>query len=326
MSPKISIIIPVYNVAPFIIRCLDSCIHQTLKDIEIIIVDDCGSDDSIHIAKDYASKDNQIKIISNPQNLGTFHARIIGANNASGLYCMFVDGDDFLHPATCELCLQKAHIFKKHQKKLPDIIHFGLDFFPPNFKRKTPKIITKDLKNENILKNIFLDCPTPPWNVCGKLYKTELVNKASKKLDFADKKVSMAEDALQNFVITLLAKSSTGIKNKLYFYYENTTSITRQSTPQARDKKIADIDTIIHWLDILSSDKELNSHPYFYPAKYKMQDILRSVIVLEHRYDQTNTIIPAYLKACLKSLKHHHKWQTYARIIIFILSFSKIKL
>ena len=68
-SPKISIIIPVYNVERYISECLESCIKQTLKDIEIIIVDDCGSDKSIDIVKEYAKKDSRIKIIKNNQNM-----------------------------------------------------------------------------------------------------------------------------------------------------------------------------------------------------------------------------------------------------------------
>ena len=69
---KVSIIIPVYNVEKYISECLDSCINQTLQDIEIIIVDDCGSDKSIDIVKEYAKKDSRIKIIKNNQNKGLF--------------------------------------------------------------------------------------------------------------------------------------------------------------------------------------------------------------------------------------------------------------
>ena len=77
-SVKISIIIPVYNVEKYISQCLDSAINQSLKDIEIIIVDDCGSDKSMDIAKEYAKNDNRIKIIKNSQNQGPFTSR----NNA----------------------------------------------------------------------------------------------------------------------------------------------------------------------------------------------------------------------------------------------------
>ena len=94
-SPKVSIIIPVYNVERYISECLESCIKQTLKDIEIIIVDDCGSDKSIDIVKEYAKKDSRIKIIKNNQNKGLFLARCEGLKSATGKYIISLDSDDF---------------------------------------------------------------------------------------------------------------------------------------------------------------------------------------------------------------------------------------
>ncbi|PAF51937.1 glycosyltransferase family 2 protein [Helicobacter sp. 13S00477-4] len=324
-NPFISIIIPVYQIQAYISRCLESCINQTFKDIEIIIVDDCGTDNSILIAKEYAHKDSRIKIIHNSQNMGTFHSRIIGSKKACGKYICYLDGDDFLDTKTCEISMTKAHILEIQEKNLPDIIHFGMQFFPPDWKRKTPNIITKNLKNQNILKKVFLQPSTPPWHICSKIYKKDLIHKAIQKLDFVNERLVMAEDVLKTFVITLLAKSSCGVKNKFYFYCENTNSITRQINPIMRDKRINDLKKIINILEHLQEDNELSSHQYFYPAKNKIQNILLSVIELEYRFDETKNCIPAYLKACLKSLRYYKKWQTYARIIAFIISFGKIK-
>ncbi|BEK33830.1 hypothetical protein B11447_12720 [Campylobacter jejuni] len=88
--PKISIILPTFNVEKYITKALESCINQTFKDIEIIVVDDCGSDKSIDIAKEYAKKDERIKIIHNEENLGTFAARNNGVKAAGGgVYYVF---------------------------------------------------------------------------------------------------------------------------------------------------------------------------------------------------------------------------------------------
>ena len=102
-SPLISIIIPTYNVESYIARCLDSCINQTLSDIEILVIDDCGSDDSIKIAKDYAKRDQRIKIFHNPQNLGLFNARIEGEKHAKGEYILCLDSDDYIDTRTCKI-------------------------------------------------------------------------------------------------------------------------------------------------------------------------------------------------------------------------------
>ncbi|WP_243832725.1 MULTISPECIES: glycosyltransferase family 2 protein [unclassified Campylobacter] len=77
-NSEISIIIPTYNVEKYIARALESCINQTFKDIEIIVVDDCGNDKSIEIAKEYAKKDTRIKIVYNEENLGLLRARYEG--------------------------------------------------------------------------------------------------------------------------------------------------------------------------------------------------------------------------------------------------------
>ena len=103
LNSKISIIIPVYNVEKYISQCLDSAINQSLKDIEIIIVDDCGSDKSMDIAKEYAKNDNRIKIIKNSQNMGLFLTRCEGIKFATGEYILNLDSDDFLDLRACEI-------------------------------------------------------------------------------------------------------------------------------------------------------------------------------------------------------------------------------
>uniref|UniRef100_UPI00112F8C15 glycosyltransferase family 2 protein n=1 Tax=Campylobacter TaxID=194 RepID=UPI00112F8C15 len=100
---KISIIIPVYNVEKYISQCLDSAINQSLKDIEIIIVDDCGSDKSMDIAQEYAKNDSRIKIIKNSQNMGLFLTRCEGIKSATGEYILNLDSDDFLDLRACEI-------------------------------------------------------------------------------------------------------------------------------------------------------------------------------------------------------------------------------
>lgn len=103
---QISIILPTYNVEQYIARALESCINQTFKDIEIIVVDDCGNDKSIDIAKEYASKDDRIKIIYNEENLKLLRARYEGAKVATSPYIMFLDSDDYLELNACEECIK----------------------------------------------------------------------------------------------------------------------------------------------------------------------------------------------------------------------------
>ena len=91
---KVSVIVPVYNAHAYLERCLDSVVNQTLKDIEIICVDDCSTDDSVKILEKYALKDYRIKVIKRAENGGESRARNTGLENVTGEYIAFVDNDD----------------------------------------------------------------------------------------------------------------------------------------------------------------------------------------------------------------------------------------
>lgn len=94
-APKISVIIPVYNVEQYLVECLDSILNQTFKDIEIICVNDGSTDTSLNILKDYIEKDNRIIIISQ-QNHGLSASRNIALKHARGKYVYMIDSDDYL--------------------------------------------------------------------------------------------------------------------------------------------------------------------------------------------------------------------------------------
>jgi len=94
--PKLSIIIPVYNSVPYLRQCLDSILTQDFPDWELIIVDDCSSDNSRKIANEYAQKDKRIKLVFHEKNSGPGAARNSGLETATGEFVTFVDSDDWL--------------------------------------------------------------------------------------------------------------------------------------------------------------------------------------------------------------------------------------
>ena len=101
-NPKVSVIIPVYNVKPYLIKCLDSVINQKMRDIEIILIDDESTDGSGEICDIFASRDSRIKLIHKK------HERLSAARNdgltiASAQYIMFVDSDDWVDPEFCRI-------------------------------------------------------------------------------------------------------------------------------------------------------------------------------------------------------------------------------
>lgn len=97
MKPKISIVIPVYNTEKYLEKCISSVLSSTLKDVEVILIDDGSTDDSLRICDEFAQKDNRIIVLHQP-NQGVSVARNIGIDNAKGEWLAFVDSDDYIFP------------------------------------------------------------------------------------------------------------------------------------------------------------------------------------------------------------------------------------
>ncbi len=107
MQPKISIIIPMYNVEKYLRRCLDSVQNQTFSDFQAICVDDGSPDNSGQIAEEYAARDNRF-IVVHKENGGLSDARNAGMPYATGEYIMYLDSDDFIHSQTMEIAYAMA--------------------------------------------------------------------------------------------------------------------------------------------------------------------------------------------------------------------------
>lgn len=105
----VSVIMPLYNAESTINHAIDSLIYQSWENIELIIVDDCSTDNSPSIVKDYINKNFNIKLITNDHNKGTYLSRNIGLTHANGDYVMVHDCDDWSHPQKIEILLSEIH-------------------------------------------------------------------------------------------------------------------------------------------------------------------------------------------------------------------------
>jgi glycosyltransferase involved in cell wall biosynthesis len=103
---KVSVITTVYNVGDYLNQCIDSILNQTLQDIELILVNDCSTDNSLEVINSY--DDSRIKLINNDENVGCGMSRQIGIDNAVGEYTMFVDGDDYIESDCLEMMYNAA--------------------------------------------------------------------------------------------------------------------------------------------------------------------------------------------------------------------------
>ena len=116
---KVSVIIPVYNVEPYIEKCLNSLQSQTLKELEFIFVDDKSPDRSISIIEEASKNDDRIIILCNEENMGPGPSRNRGIEIAKGEFLSFLDSDDYIAPnyyeTLCKLAIEKnADVVKSH--------------------------------------------------------------------------------------------------------------------------------------------------------------------------------------------------------------------
>ncbi|MEX0829694.1 MAG: FkbM family methyltransferase, partial [Nitrospirales bacterium] len=107
-APFVSVIVAAYNVEKYVSHCLDSLVHQTLKNIEIIVVNDASTDSTLDIIKEYRSSHATIRIVECKKNLGLASVRNLGMKVARGIYLAFVDGDDWADPRMCEFLYERA--------------------------------------------------------------------------------------------------------------------------------------------------------------------------------------------------------------------------
>lgn len=107
MKPKVSVIVPIYNAELYLEECIQSVLHQTLRDIELLLIDDGSTDNSLRICKEYSKKDNRVQVFSNT-NVGQGLERNFGVKRAVGEYIAFLDSDDQYKEDMLEKLYQKA--------------------------------------------------------------------------------------------------------------------------------------------------------------------------------------------------------------------------
>lgn len=220
MEYKISVIIPVYNVEKYIKKCLDSVVNQTLKNIEIIIVNDGSPDNSFKIIKEYMKKDKRIKYFEK-KNGGQGSARNFAIGKAIGEYLMFVDSDDYI-----ELDMFEKMYNYATKSKLDIVVCNGyLDV--------NGSIINFDNYDCNIsnLQKRYIISQTGP---CLKLIKTELIK--NNNLYFIENHIY--EDIAIVPSYALFTDRIGYVSERYYYYLQRTNSSMNQNK---YSKKLEDI-------------------------------------------------------------------------------------
>ena len=219
-NPKISVIIPVYNVEEYLRECLDSVVNQTLKDIEIICINDGSTDKSLEILEEYKNKENRITILTQ-SNSGAGVARNNGLKVANGEYIAFLDGDDFYKNDFCEKMYNKA------KENNADIVVCSANSY--NFSTKAYKTIPEALKIENLPQNEifnYIDMPENIFNTFhnwnwNKIFRTDFVKNNNLKFQ----KLFRTNDLYFTCTALVVANRITTINEQLVNYrIDNCTS------------------------------------------------------------------------------------------------------
>ncbi|WP_407378848.1 glycosyltransferase family 2 protein [Methanobrevibacter sp.] len=236
MSVKISVVLPVYNVANYLRKCLDSLVNQTFKDFEVICVNDGSTDLSLGILEGYALTDSRFRIISQ-ENQGLSGARNSGIKEVQGDYILFVDSDDWLEENALELLYDHVKGFDS------DITMFKFKFYNEdsgefsessftNLDVIDPSFYTGNFNYYDVL-DILFKISHAPFN---KLYKTSFIN----DLDAQFLHGSYYEDLEFFYKVFLKAKKVSVLPEYLYSY-----RIREQSISTSGDEGSFDIFNIL---------------------------------------------------------------------------------
>ncbi len=219
-TPKISVIVPVYNVEKYVGKCIESLVNQTLKDIEIICVDDCSTDNSISIIQDYAKKDKRIKIIKHQKNSGLATSRNTGIQSSVAPYIMCCDSDDFYDKTMCE------EMFNAIEKSGADIAMCGMNIiYEADESLKQSDDEYYRIKNKGTKPVSYSLIESCDVSSCNKIFKRSIINEHNLRYPDGLK----YEDAYWFFVYMLWAYKATFVNKKLYNYIRHTGSIMNQT-------------------------------------------------------------------------------------------------
>ena len=216
---KLSIVVPVYNVEQYLHQCIDSILHQTFQDFELILVDDGSPDDCPKICDEYAKNDSRIKVI-HKTNGGLSSARNAGLQIARGEYISFIDSDDFLDPITY------THIFSIFNKENVDVVIFGrYEVYGKNYVLGERQNIYRVMDSAQAIAlmntSILGYYDVAAWD---KVYKRELF----KNVEYPVGKLS--EDWYTTYKVLSKANKVVYDSTPLYYYRQRDNSITHQQT------------------------------------------------------------------------------------------------
>lgn len=250
-NKKVSIVVPIYGVEKYLDFCLDSIIKQSYKNLEIICVNDCSKDKSQEILNKYAALDNRIRIVTYKKNRGLFHARLAGADVATGDYLCFIDADDAVSLDWIRLLVRNIEDNDSDMAigSMVQVDKGGMfinnNYMSMNFDREP--LVGKEIFD------LFMDDAgyNFAWHtVWNKLYKMSLWKKARKSYDKLVGHLIMGEDIAYSLVLYYFCRKFSFSDHECYFYYRHDDASTSATISDERLKKnLSDIIRVFEFFE-----------------------------------------------------------------------------
>ena len=304
---KISIIIAVYNVREYLRRCLDSVISQEGDDIEIIIVDDGSTDDSLEICKKYQELDRRIEII-HQDNKGLNCVRNVGYDNSIGDYIWHIDGDDYIEKNSIKIL--RPYLYKY------DIICFNYN------KIKGSKQIKYEYKKDyDNIRDKYILAPAVVWN---KIFKREV---------FANDRFPLENHYNDIYIIPYLVYKTENIifiDEVLYNYVQRLDSLSL-TRPVYLDDYIKCLDHVYEKV----SNKSPDAAVYFYVNHLTFYNYVKEILgINKYDYRKNNKMLKSRFPKYYNNKYYNNNlfMKIYIRLIYYdmiflvnVLTFLKIK-
>lgn len=252
MSVDISVIIPAYNAEKTLVRCLDSVLCQR-SNLEVILIDDCSTDETLEVCKEYQSRYDNVCVIRNSNNIGQGLSRNVGIKKAVGRYLAFVDADDMISEYMFEdlfslACAGDYDIVGCSLKEIneEELSKNNFDIFVNQLAKQRVRSVESFDKEgiESVLISALIGGVVEeplekvlPWSPCTYLYRTNLIK--ANGIVFLSERVTYSEDLFFNLDAFRKANSCAITTTEYYFYLNNPLStVHRYHDPVSKCEKL----------------------------------------------------------------------------------------
>jgi Glycosyltransferases involved in cell wall biogenesis len=272
---KVSVIIPVYDTEKYLEKCIKSVINQTLKDIEIIIVNDGSPDNSLNIMRFYEKQDDRI-LVFDTSNQGVHAARNLGIEHAKGEYILFLDSDDYIDPTMLEIAYEQIVKAGTNIAVFNYFLVYDDHISEPYLSLPKSSMIDIQKNDSEYLCRLLKEEVYLGACVFNKLFKTSFIRETG--ILFESRTKIFAEDAFFYYKLLKKIDKICIIDETLYFYYQRATSASNGYKPDLNKK----IETFISELDCYYQFHAC------YPAIHKSLQMLCFEYFIQVLYNERN--------------------------------------